>query len=111
LQIVNLVFFTYVAANAPDADTEGGRWFWYYTPTVLYGAAVGTGLLGGGVYIHGYQRVVADSTRKDHCEFALSSVSVAEGLGVGFADILSLWWQSCLYKANNLAGAVVSCPF
>lgn len=111
LQIVNLVFFTYVAANAPDADTEGGRWFWYYTPTVLYGAAVGTGLLGGGVYIHGYQRVVADSTQKDHCEFALSSVSVAEGLGVGFADILSLWWQSCLYKANNLAGAVVSCPF
>lgn len=108
IQVVNLAFFTYAAAYAPQPS---GVELWYYTPTVVYGLAMFTGLLGGAVYVHGYQRISDDISPRDHCEFALSAVSVAEGLGIAVADVLSLWWQACLYKANDIPDDVVACPF
>ena len=44
-------------------------------------------------------------------EFALASVSVADSLGIMFADVMSLYIQSCIYKMNNVEGAVVGCPY
>jgi battenin len=101
LQVLNLVFFTWTAQlSAPP--------FWY-NPTVLYGAALWTGLLGGAVYVHGYRRVIADVPQV-HREFALATVSLAESVGVLMADIFGLFLQSCLYDAKHIPGAVVKCP-
>ncbi len=59
--------------------------------------------------MQGYSRINTDlpiSLR----EFAISSASVADGLGILLADILSLFIQSCIYEKNGVEGAVVSCP-
>ena len=48
---------------------------------------------------------------KDLKEFAIASVGVADSLGILVADIASLFLQSCIYKENNLQGAVVDCPY
>jgi battenin len=97
LQIVNLIVFYLVAMYH----------FWY--GNVLLIGCFYVGLLGGGVYVHGYSRINKDlpvSVR----EFALSSASVADGLGIVMADIGGLFIQSCLYNVNGLDGAPVSCP-
>jgi len=44
-------------------------------------------------------------------EFAVASIGVADSLGILVADILSLFIQSCIYKKNNIEGAVADCPF
>ena len=67
------------------------------------------GLLGGGVYVNGYIRINAEVPKWKR-EFALSSASVADSLGIAVADIMGLFLQSCLYKANGIGGAIVSCP-
>lgn len=67
------------------------------------------GLLGGAVYVNGYTGICADLPL-EHREFALSSTSVAESFGIVMADILGLFIQSCIYRANGMEGAVVSCP-
>ncbi len=97
LQCVNLGFFYFVAVYH----------FWYNNLLLIVCFYVG--LLGGGVYVNGYMRVNSDlpvSLR----EFALSTVSVADSLGIVFADFSGLFIQSCLYKANGINGAVASCP-
>jgi hypothetical protein len=43
-------------------------------------------------------------------EFALSSTSIAEGLGVVCADVVGLFLQACLYQIHDIDGAIVSCP-
>jgi hypothetical protein len=43
-------------------------------------------------------------------EFAVASIGVADSLGILVADILSLFIQSCIYKKNNIEGAVAECP-
>lgn len=43
-------------------------------------------------------------------EFAVASIGVADSLGILVADILSLFIQSCIYKKNNIEGAVAGCP-
>ena len=120
LQVVNLFFFT---ATAVYDETE----VWWYRPTILYFICFYTGLLGGAVYVHGYKRIVADfgpldariATVRHRCrdkkqttltEFALSTTSVAESMGIVCANIISLSLQSCLYTVHDLAGAVVGCP-
>ena len=67
------------------------------------------GLLGGGVYVQGYNRINADMP-KELREFAISSASVADSLGILVADICSLFILSCIYQRNGIDGAVVSCP-
>mmetsp|Transcript_338 Transcript_338/g.499 ORF Transcript_338/g.499 Transcript_338/m.499 type:complete len:103 (-) Transcript_338:43-351(-) len=67
------------------------------------------GLLGGAVYVHGYKRICIDFPIIAEREFALASASVAESLGVVMADVSGLFLQACLYKINNIDGAVVPC--
>ena len=102
LQVLNLVFFYWMATQPSPPPL-------WYTPSVTYGLALWTGLLGGAVYVHGYRRVIADVDPRD-CEFALATVSLAESLGVLVADVTGLFLQSCLYQVHLLDGAVVQCP-
>ncbi len=97
MQVLNLIFFYAVALHK----------FWYSYWLMLPSFYVG--LLGGSVYVHGYMRINKDLP-VDRREFALSTVSVADSLGIVFADMSGLFIQSCLYKSNNITGAVVSCP-
>jgi battenin len=104
LQCGNLLFFVSVATiQAHGAST------WMYNPLLFYGLSLYTGLLGGAVYVHGYKRIVLDRPQ-NNTEFALAATSVAEAIGILVADVLGLFLQSCLYKANQIDGAVVSCP-
>lgn len=105
LQVVNLILFS-VTATTGTAVPLG---FLYQKP-VLLSISFYTGLLGGAVYVHGYKRIVADVPAQ-YTEFALSSTSVAESLGIVMADISGLFLQSCLYRSNGLNGALVQCPF
>jgi battenin len=98
LQVVNVLFFTVVAANH----------FWYN-----YGLLIPcfyAGLLGGAVYVHGYKRICADFGIVDRREFALAATSVAESFGIVCADVMGLFIQACLYQINGIEGAAVSCP-
>ena len=97
LQGVNLVLFWMISVHH----------FWYdYSLLIMCFVA---GLLGGGVYVQGYNRINADMP-KELREFAISSASVADSLGILVADICSLFIQSCIYQRNGIDGAVVSCP-
>lgn len=99
LQAANVVLFAAVAANH--------IWYSYLQ---LMPLCFGVGLLGGGVYVHGYKRICADMNAIDHREFALAATSVAESLGIVCADIMGLFIQACLYRTNGINGAMVSCP-
>ncbi|KAG7374436.1 CLN3 domain containing protein [Nitzschia inconspicua] len=105
LQVVNVAFYSYVAAGQQDHDDHVG----VYSPAFLYAAALYTGLLGGAVYCHGYIRICKDLPLQ-YREFALSATSVAECLGIVVADIFGLVIQACLYHINGLDGAVFTCP-
>lgn len=98
LQTINVAYFWWVA-----------KYQVFYNNYLLISAFY-VGLLGGAVYIHGYARICADLP-VEHREFALSSTSVAEGLGTVCADIVGLFLQACLYQIHNIEGAVASCPF
>lgn len=97
LQTLNLFFFSIVATTH----------FWYDN-SLLY-VCFYVGLLGGGVYVHSYTRINQDLPPYMR-EFALSTTSLADTLGIVMADISGLFIQSCLYRANNLDGALVTCP-
>jgi hypothetical protein len=113
LQVINVGIYWAIAANQQhnnfddnNGDDSGG---FFYGPTFLYSAAFYTGLLGGAVYIHGYLRICRDLPLA-HREFALSATSLAECLGIVVADFFGLLVQACLYRINDLEGAVISCP-
>ena len=99
LQAVNVVLFALVAAHH----------IWY-SYAQLMPLCFLVGLLGGGVYVHGYKRICADFKTADRREFALAATSVAESLGIVCADIMGLVIQACLYQVNGLDNAMVSCP-
>jgi battenin len=105
LQCLNVVFFTHVGLHSGI----GGSIVWYYSKGVLFPCCFYVGLLGGGVYVNGFTRICAD-VPTNYREFALASVSVAESFGIVLADVSGLWLQSCIYKANGIPGAIVSCP-
>jgi len=107
LQTLNVIVYWAVAAH--DGGTDGSLLGWY-TPWFLYPTAFYTGLLGGGVYVHGYLRICKDLRDEQHREFALSATSLAESLGIVVADVLGLVVQACLYEIHGLDGAVVDCP-
>jgi hypothetical protein len=125
LQSVNVVVFGMVAtvgttkagamllANAATTTvtttTLSGILTWAYHPGVLYPLCFYVGLLGGGVYISGYKRICVDLPLQ-HREFALSTTSASESLGIVLADVVGLFLQSCLYQWHGLPGAVVTCP-
>ena len=101
LQSINVVIFSYVASHLTASVL--------YSPEVLYSWAFYAGLLGGSCYINAYKRICLDLPLV-HQEFALSSTSVGESFGIIVADVLGLFIQACLYKANGLEGAIVQCP-
>jgi battenin len=101
LQSVNVVIFYNVASHAETSVL--------YSPGILYCGAFYAGLLGGSCYINAYKRICKDLPPL-HQEFALSSTSVGESLGIVVADILGLFIQSCLYQINGLDGTLVECP-
>jgi CLN3 protein len=137
-QVLHFVLFTWIAAhgsdNHNDHSDESSSSFFLYKASILYTMAFVTGLLGGAVYIHGYQRIVADyspsspsssqprrsggsgddnnnsNTNNGHAEFALATVSVAESFGILVANVMSLFVQACLYQVNHLSGAIATCP-
>lgn len=61
------------------------------------------------IQVQGFSRVNADMP-VELKEFAVASIGVADSLGILVADVLSLFIQSCIYKENNIEGAVVDCP-
>ena len=97
LQVVNFFVFWSISVHH----------YWYNYSLLL--PCFYAGLLGGGVYVQGFSRINMDFPL-DLREFAISSASVADGLGILIADVLSLFIQSCLYQRNGVDGAIVSCP-
>lgn len=67
------------------------------------------GLLGGAVYVQGYSRISRDLPVSIR-EFALASASVADSFGIILGDTTGLLLQACLYRANQIEGAVAICP-
>ena len=104
IQVVNLIIF----ATTARTGIQVPRSIFYHQSTLL-SLSFFTGLLGGAVYVHGYNRIVRD-VPPQYTEFAVASTSVAVSLGVLVADIMGLYLQSCLYQSNGLDGAVVQCP-
>lgn len=97
LQVLNLIFFTWTAVEH----------VWYGWSLLIF--CFVAGLLGGGVYVNGFNRINSDKP-KHEVEFALASASVADSLGIVVGDFLGLFIQSCLYQSNGLDGASVACP-
>lgn len=104
LQVLNLIFFYAVATQRSALLVT-----WFYNPLSLYSMALITGLMGGAVYVHGYQRILKD-VPTEYVEFSVGAVSMAEGLGILVADVSSLFLQACLYQINDITGALVHCP-
>lgn len=98
LQVINLAFFYYVAMNQVFNN------FYVLILLCFY-----VGLLGGGVYVNAYMRMNKDLPLSKR-EFALSTASVADSLGILIADLSGLFIQSCLYTHHGIKGAVVNCP-
>ena len=107
LQCVNLILFSMFAASQTIFQTVAFPWLSH--PISLYLFCFYVGLLGGGVYISGFRRICVD-VPPAYLEFSLAASSLAEDVGIMIADILGLFIQSCLYRANGLPGALVSCP-
>ena len=104
IQVLNLIIFSMTASTGIQVP----RSIFYHQSTLL-SLSFFTGLLGGAVYVHGYNRIVRD-VPKQYTEFAVASTSVAVSFGVLMADIIGLYLQSCLYRGNGLDGATVQCP-
>eukprot|EP00551_Chaetoceros_affinis_P012211 CAMPEP_0203665878 /NCGR_PEP_ID=MMETSP0090-20130426/3027_1 /ASSEMBLY_ACC=CAM_ASM_001088 /TAXON_ID=426623 /ORGANISM="Chaetoceros affinis, Strain CCMP159" /LENGTH=624 /DNA_ID=CAMNT_0050529595 /DNA_START=31 /DNA_END=1905 /DNA_ORIENTATION=+ len=100
LQCANLVFFYFVATY---------HYYFWYNNGLLLMVCFYVGLLGGSVYVNGYMRINKDLPLAKR-EFALSTVSVDDNLGIVCADLSGLFIQSCLYESNEISGSVVSCP-
>lgn len=63
----------------------------------LLAPAFATGLLGGAVYVNAFTLIDREVDRP-YREFALTTASVADSIGVVCADVTSMFLQACLYK-------------
>jgi battenin len=97
LQTVNLIFFYFVAMY---------KILYNY---VLLLPAFFVGLLGGAVYVSGYQRINKDMPLSLR-EIALSTSSLADSCGILLADVSGLFIQACIYQHHEIDGALVKCP-
>ena len=64
----------------------------------LLAPAFATGLLGGAVYVNAFT-LIDREVEKAYREFALTTASVADSIGIISADVSSMWLQACLYKS------------
>eukprot|EP00299_Pterocystis_sp_00344_P008314 c3099_g1_i1.p1 GENE.c3099_g1_i1~~c3099_g1_i1.p1 ORF type:complete len:426 (-),score=66.65 c3099_g1_i1:23-1276(-) len=81
--------------------------FWY--DESLLALCVVVGFFGGAVYVNAFKFVSVSVPEGPMREVAMSGASVADTLGIATADGMSLLIQACLYKANHISGAKVSC--
>ena len=61
-----------------------------------------TGLLGGAVYVNAFTLIDREVERA-YREFALTTASVADSIGIISADVTSMFLQACLYKSLGFA--------
>ena len=81
-------------------------WIFYYAVAVehfFYGWALlipafGVGLLGGAVYVNAFT-LIDREIEPAYREFALTTASVADSIGIITADVTSMFLQACLYKS------------
>jgi len=97
IQTMNLIFFYFVAMY---------KIFYNY---VLLLPAFFVGLLGGAVYVSGYQRINKDMPLHLR-EIALSTSSLADSCGILLADVSGLFIQACIYQHHEIDGSLVKCP-
>ena len=91
LQAVFLILF------AVDAATR----YWYASSILVMCVLVG--LLGGGVYVHGFRRL---SVGREP-ELAMPVGALAADAGIVLANVMGLFLQACLYEVNGIEGAAV----
>lgn len=96
LQIGFLGFFVIVAAYQV-----------FYSWVLLFPCFL-VGLLGGGVYVNAFT-LLSMEIPPNVLEFALSTVSIADTMGIIGADVAGLYVQACLYSKNSIPGAKVQC--
>lgn len=97
IQTMNLIFFYFVAMYKI-----------LYNYALLLPAFF-VGLLGGAVYVSGYQRINKDMPLHLR-EIALSTSSLADSFGILLADISGLFIQACIYQHHEIDGSLVKCP-
>ena len=90
LQVVLLLFFL----------LDGYYQFWYNYG--LLSLCFVVGLLGGGVYVHGFS-LLAESVPPFLKEFSLSAASVADSFGIALAVVCSIFIQESLYDYHNIS--------
>ena len=91
-----LLFFYQVAAHM----------FWYNYSLLCFAFVVG--LLGGAVYVATFVRIAAEMPPRLK-ELALGSASIADTVGIIFADIMGLSIQACIYELHGIPGATATC--
>ena len=91
LQAVFLCLF------AVDAATR----YWYSSSILVMCVLVG--LLGGGVYVHGFRRLSVGQEP----ELAMPVGALAADAGIVLANVMGLFLQACLYEVNGIEGAAV----
>jgi battenin len=96
MQCALLVFFTVDA-----------MYHWWYNWGLLV-MCLGTGLLGGAVYVNSFTLLCKEVPEHLH-EFSLSAACVADSCGIACADLAAILIQGCLYRFNHITGAVYAC--
>ena len=82
---------------AVDAATR----YWYASSILVMCVLVG--LLGGGVYVHGFRRLAVGREP----ELAMPVGALAADAGIVLANVMGLFLQACLYEVNGIEGAAV----
>ena len=82
---------------AVDAATR----YWYSSSILVMCVLVG--LLGGGVYVHGFRRLSVGQEP----ELAMPVGALAADAGIVLANVMGLFLQACLYEVNGIEGAAV----
>jgi battenin len=80
--------------------------FWYNWG--LLALCFVAGLLGGSVYVNAFS-LISKAVPPNRKEQALSGASSADTLGIIISDFAGLLIQACIYLANDIEGAAVSC--
>ena len=67
-----------------------------------------TGLLGGSVYVGAYS-LIAERVEPCYKELCMVAATIGMSFGTVGADIIGVFLQACIWKANHIEGAWASC--